>query len=179
MRTTAIVQVEEGWKMNAKTENLHRVLYPRQTVLVTSSFNGHDNVMAADWSTPVSFDPFMVAVSIGKTRHSLELISKSGEFVLSAVPLSLKENAMYAGTHCGREEDKFKQGGIARDKAWKVNAPLLRDAVANFECKVKSEVDAGDHVLFVGEVVEAHVDKNAITRGNKLFNKGGREFLGL
>ncbi len=165
--------------MNAKTENLHHLLYPRQTVLVTSSFGGTDNVMAADWSTPVSFDPFIVAVSIGKTRHSAEVVSKSGEFVLAVPPFSLKEKVLYAGTHCGREEDKFKEGGIAKDKAWKVKAPLLRDAVANLECRVKSEVDAGDHVLFVGEVVEVHVDKNALKEEKRLFNKGGREFLGL
>ena len=35
---------------------------------------------------------------------------------------------------------------------------VLADAVANFECKMESELETGDHVLFVGRVVASHVN---------------------
>ncbi len=165
--------------MNARLENLHHLLYPRQTVMIASSFGGKDNLMVVDWHTPVSFDPFMVAISIGKTRCSLEMVSKSREFVLCVVPHSLEKKVLSCGTTCGRDVDKFEEFELKKDKAWKVKAPLLHDAIANFECKVASEVPAGDHVVFIGEVVEAHVDKVAVKDEKKLFNKGGREFAGL
>lgn len=37
---------------------------------------------------------------------------------------------------------------------------LLTDAVANFECKLVSELETGDHLLFVGEVVAAHMNED-------------------
>ncbi len=38
-------------------------------------------------------------------------------------------------------------------------APLLDDAPAAVECKLTTVVEQGDHHIFVGEVVEAHVNK--------------------
>jgi flavin reductase (DIM6/NTAB) family NADH-FMN oxidoreductase RutF len=36
-------------------------------------------------------------------------------------------------------------------------APLLNDAIAALECRVRDIVETGDHTLFVGEVAGAHV----------------------
>ena len=41
---------------------------------------------------------------------------------------------------------------------------LLADAVANFECRVVSELATGDHVIFVGEVVCSHVHDPPLNR---------------
>ena len=34
----------------------------------------------------------------------------------------------------------------------------LSDAVANFECKLESQMETGDHMLFVGRVVTSHMN---------------------
>jgi len=44
------------------------------------------------------------------------------------------------------------------------NVPLLDGAVANLECKVVHEYDSGDHMIFVGEVVAAHVPDEPIRK---------------
>jgi flavin reductase (DIM6/NTAB) family NADH-FMN oxidoreductase RutF len=33
-------------------------------------------------------------------------------------------------------------------------APLLKGTVANLDCRVRAAHDAGDHVIYVGEVVD-------------------------
>ena len=48
---------------------------------------------------------------------------------------------------------------------------LLSEAVANFECVLETELTTGDHMLFVGRVVAAHV--NADERVARLMNFGG------
>ncbi|MFA6049461.1 MAG: flavin reductase family protein [Candidatus Micrarchaeia archaeon] len=165
--------------MNAREGNLHHLFYPRQTVLVTSHLDGKDNAMVLDWTMPASFDPFMVAIAVGTSRHSCGMILKSEEFVLSIMPLSLKDKALYFGTHSGRDEDKFAATGLAKEKASKVKAPLIRDAIANFECHLSGHVHAGDHVIFVGEVLEARINKTALEKEKKLYNAGNRQFTGL
>ncbi len=41
---------------------------------------------------------------------------------------------------------------------------LLADAVANFECELVGEMDAGDHVIFLGQVVQAHLNEKPLNR---------------
>jgi flavin reductase (DIM6/NTAB) family NADH-FMN oxidoreductase RutF len=36
--------------------------------------------------------------------------------------------------------------------------------VANFECKCVSELETGDHVIFVGEVVQSYVNEQSLNR---------------
>jgi flavin reductase (DIM6/NTAB) family NADH-FMN oxidoreductase RutF len=53
--------------------------------------------------------------------------------------------------------------------ASKVESALLCDAVANFECKLVTELETGDHVIFVGEVICSHVNT---VRFNRLYTVG-------
>ena len=41
---------------------------------------------------------------------------------------------------------------------------LLSDAAASFECVVESEMQSGDHVIFVGRVVASYVNPVPDTR---------------
>ena len=45
-----------------------------------------------------------------------------------------------------------------------VDGVLLANAAASFECIVESEMQSGDHVIFVGTVVASHVNSEATTR---------------
>jgi flavin reductase (DIM6/NTAB) family NADH-FMN oxidoreductase RutF len=47
----------------------------------------------------------------------------------------------------------------AASAASRIGAPILTDAVAAVECRVKHIIEDGDHHIVVGEVVEAHVMK--------------------
>ncbi|MBS3793116.1 flavin reductase, partial [Candidatus Bipolaricaulota bacterium] len=40
-----------------------------------------------------------------------------------------------------------------------VEAPLIEDSVACYECKKRGSFDAGDHTLFLGEIVATHVSE--------------------
>ena len=80
------------------------------------------------------------------------------------------------GTKSGRDCDKLAQTGAATTPACKIDSVLLDDAVANFECKVVGEIETGDHTIFVGEIVAAHVSEEEKRR---LYNLGDFTFSGL
>jgi flavin reductase (DIM6/NTAB) family NADH-FMN oxidoreductase RutF len=61
------------------------------------------------------------------------------------------------GKKSGRDVDKFKLAKLTPKKGVKVNAPLIEESPVSIECKVVKEVEAGDHVWFIGEVLAAHV----------------------
>jgi flavin reductase (DIM6/NTAB) family NADH-FMN oxidoreductase RutF len=63
--------------------------------------------------------------------------------------------------YCGRlaRADKLALRDWTNDR---IGPPLLREALAWFECEVVSELPAGDHVLVVGRVIDGKlVDSEA------------------
>ncbi|NIM14548.1 MAG: flavin reductase family protein, partial [Candidatus Aminicenantes bacterium] len=49
--------------------------------------------------------------------------------------------------------------GLTPVKAKHVKPPLIKECFAHLECKVVNEIPTGDHTIFVGEVVQATVNK--------------------
>jgi flavin reductase (DIM6/NTAB) family NADH-FMN oxidoreductase RutF len=64
--------------------------------------------------------------------------------------------AMYCGTHSGRKVDKFEHTDLIPLPSRIVKPPLIQGAVVNMECRVVGTLKAGDHTIFVGEIVAAY-----------------------
>ncbi len=139
--------------------------YPEQVSLaIAKDPQGKCNPITLGWSTIVSGDPPMMVVAIGKTRYSLEALRTSGEFVLVFPSEHQAEETMLYGTKSGRDTDKLKAASARTEPASVIDCVLLADAVANFECKIVSELEVGDHVIFVGEVVCSHRNEETLNR---------------
>ena len=51
----------------------------------------------------------------------------------------------------------------------------MSDAVANFECKKIAELETGDHVIFVGEIICSHMNPD---KPNRLYTVGAGYKMG-
>ncbi len=142
---------------NIPLTNANRLINHGPTVLITSKLGDKLNIMTVAWQMPVSFKPMLVAVSIGHERFSHKLILESREFVINIPNLEMIKKVLCCGSHSGRDTDKFKTCKLTPLKAQKVNAPLIKECIGNIECKLYSHHEAGDHTIFVGEVVAASV----------------------
>lgn len=145
---------------------------PRQTVLVTCRYEGKDNMITLDWHMPLSFYPMMYAISVGKTRYSLELIRQSGCFVVNFMSKEFEKEVLFCGRHSGKKKDKFKETGLTKEEAEKINCPRMKEALGFLECKVVREIEAGDHLLLMADVVHSGLKK----RGKRLFHLWGDKF---
>lgn len=116
----------------------------------------HDNdvnAFTANWLTQVSFDPPLIAVSVQKDGHSIDLIRASGVFTVAVLPSGSRELAGLLGKPWKRVPDKiFQVEHFYADNG----CPVPAVALGYIECKVLSETDAGDSVVFIAEVVDAH-----------------------
>lgn len=137
-----------------------QVFKPERLVLIVTrdEKNKRYNIMPAGWSMHCSFDPPLIAISIGKTRYTHKLIKQSREFVIAVPNKGMEEIVDFTGSHSGRNVDKLKELGIKTEKAKHVGAPLIKDATLNFECKLWSELETGDHTIFVGEILVAYAN---------------------
>jgi flavin reductase (DIM6/NTAB) family NADH-FMN oxidoreductase RutF len=106
------------------------------------------NAFTAAWIMQVSFDPLLLALSINPQHSSYGLLKGGGAFSVNV----LKKGQLHLAEHYGRPASADKLAGTE----WttdRLGLPLMREALAWFECKVLSEYPAGDHVLVIGKVI--------------------------
>ncbi|MCK5287297.1 MAG: flavin reductase [Thermodesulfovibrionia bacterium] len=136
--------------------------------IVTTKKGDKINGMTAVWVARSSFKPPLVSVSVGKTRYSHDLIKESGVFALNILSKKQIAQGKHFGFKSGRNTDKFKDIEYTTRKT---GSPILKDSAGYFDCKVVNSCDAGDHTIFVGEVLdaEAYEDKTPLLYEHKDF----------
>lgn len=132
---------------------------PARVVLAVTfdTKNNRSDIIALGWKMLTSIQPPMVSISIGKTRYSHQLLNEVGEFVLAFPGEDLAEQVLFCGTNSGRNVDKFKETKLTPVKARSVKPVLIKECVANYECKVTGTLETGDHTIFAGEVLRSWV----------------------
>lgn len=172
---TSIRQAENAMQTHTAYEQAVARRFPEQVAIaIAKDARGNHNPITVSWTMLSSIEPPMMAVAIGKARHSADAVRRSGEFVLSLPSARMKADVLFHGTKSGQEMDKLAECGTKTQPAAKIDSVLLADAVANFECKLESEHETGDHVIFVGRVVAAHMNED--TSVGRLYSLGNEQF---
>ena len=118
------------------------------TVITTRQENGFPRGFTANSFTSVSLDPPLLLVCLAKSAHSLESFIQAKYFAVNV--LSDKQKVV-SGLFASRVPDKF-------DKCeWHPgpnNTPLINECIAQFSCEKENTVDAGDHIILIGRIVD-------------------------
>lgn len=99
----------------------------------------------------VSLEPALVLVCVERSSESHECISASSTFAVNVLEQGRGEGLSRRFSTWG-VEDKFR--GVAY-RAEKTGAPVLEAALAWIDCRVTQTIEAGDHTIFIGEVLDA------------------------
>lgn len=138
-----------------------RLLQSGPIALVTARQRNKANVMVAAWVTNISNDPPMVALAVYPGRFTHDLIEKSGQFALNIPPRPLAERVKKIAETSGEDSDKFVANKLTLYEGKQVNAPLIVECVGHLECGVTEVLRAGNHTLFLAEIVAASADELA------------------
>jgi len=155
---------------------------PTQTILVSCRGNAKDkfssrkilkdNLFVLDWHMQTSFEPFLFAISVGKTRFSHQLIKESRVFAVNFMQYSLKDKVLYCGRRSGEHIDKFNEAGLTKQEAETIDCCRVKESLAFIECEVMQEIETGDHTIFVAKVTKQEEKEP----GKRLFHLGGDNF---
>ena len=139
--------------------------FPEWIVLVVArDAGGKPNLMPAGWGMICSGSPLMVCVAIAHGHYTHKCIEETGEFVFAWAGERQGDLVDYAGSCTGAEVSKFEEFDVPTAPPAATHVPLLIEAAANLECNVHKAVTTGDHTIFVGEVVAAHVPEEPIAK---------------
>ena len=154
-------------------KNPWTALFPCPVVLVTCLDNeGNPNIITLAWVGTVCSEPPIIAVGIRPTRYSYGLIKSNKEFVVNIPTTKILRESDYCGVSSGKNVEKFSETKLTKQKAENVKSPLIKECPVNIECKLKEVIPLGAHDLFLGEIVQVHVDNEILDeKGNIDFKK--------
>ena len=131
------------------------LLEPGPVVLITTRVGEKNNIMTISWTMVMDFTPIF-AITTGPWNYSYSALRESGECVIAIPPVDLIDQVVGVGTCSGADTDKFEKFGLTPVKGKQVRSPLIKECLANIECKVIDIVQK--HNIVVLEGVAAYFD---------------------
>lgn len=127
-------------------------------VLVTTALRGRANIMTMGFHMMVRHAPPVIGCVIGPWDHSHAALVETGECVIAIPTVDLADKVVDIGNCSGRNVDKFERFGLTAEPAAKVGAPLIRECIANIECRLLDDRLSEDYDLFLMEPVAIRYD---------------------
>ncbi len=127
---------------------------------VTARHGREVSIMTANWLTQCSFEPPLLVLAAESDSHSRQLIENSRAFAINLYESGQRDLAGSLGRTFGKHPEKINEAAWAPGPL--TGCPLLDDALAWAECRIVSSLPAGDHILFVAEVVEVGLNREGV-----------------
>lgn len=124
-------------------------------VLVTTHDGKKSNIMTISWTMVVDFTP-QFALTTGAWNYSFAALKKTRECVIAIPTVDMLDQVVGIGTCSGSDTDKFAKFGLTPEPGRIVKAPLIKECLANIECKVIDIV--ARHNIVVLEGVAAYLN---------------------
>lgn len=125
------------------------------TVVTTLDAGGRDVGLTANSFNSVSLDPPLVLWSLNKRSSSMPAFEQAGHFAVHL--LAFGQRAL-SDRFSSRQDDRFEGLTITRGVG---GVPLLEGCAGRFVCRTEYRYEGGDHVIFVGRVLDVQISDRA------------------
>ncbi|PWA12165.1 oxygenase [Pueribacillus theae] len=144
------------------------------TILTTINSIGKPVGLTVNSFASVSLNPQLILWSIDHKADSLESFTKGNYF---AVHMLAGDQQELCNTFARKKIDRFKECH------WTIsenNLPIIEDVFAVLQCKKFKCIEAGDHTILVGEVIDIEVkDKEPALYHRRQFGPIPSEFYSV
>lgn len=141
------------------------------TVVTTVDESGTPLGLTVNSFASVSIDPLLILWSIDKNVSSYEPFSKTDKF---AVHVLADDQADICSLFAMKGTDRF---GSCEWKLSEHNLPIIAGASGVLQCKTFKTIDAGDHTILIGEVIDIkNYKKDPLLYHRRKFGKIPEQF---
>jgi len=137
-----------------KLNKAFTLMEPGPVVLVSTNDGKKNNIMTISWTMVLDFTP-RFAITTGEWNYSFRALKRTKECVIAIPTVDLLDQVVGIGTCSGKDTDKFARFKLTPMPGRMVKAPLIKECLANIECRVVDIVRK--HNIVVLEAVAAHV----------------------
>ena len=140
--------------------------------VMTSASATHYGAATVTWLSQASFKPPLVMAAIRPTSNVFRCLSESGIAAIHILDASQKDIAQRFFSPTSVVDETINGEPFV---AGVTQAPILRNAAAYFECRVRQIVTLGDHAVVIMEVVDAECrhDLSPLTVAASPWSYGG------
>jgi flavin reductase (DIM6/NTAB) family NADH-FMN oxidoreductase RutF len=147
-------------RMPADPEDLRTAMRQWATgvTVVSSCFNDLKHGMTVSSFTSVSLEPPLLLVSLEQVTKTQQLVRQAGFFGVTIMGQHQRE---ISDRFAGRIPDSNDRFTDLPTFTMVSGAPFLSDGLAWFDCKVVATYTAGNHTVYIGEVLEVRINNLA------------------
>lgn len=123
--------------------------------VVTTNTESGTTALTMNAVTSLSLDPPLMLICVAKTAETLPAIKRSGVFCINVLAVGQEEVSNQCAKKGSNKLDLIPHHeGVS-------GAPVIDGALVALECRIAGEMDGGDHVIFVGDVVAGNESEGA------------------
>lgn len=120
------------------------------TVLTMRDAQGKDHGMTATAFSSLSLDPPLVLVCVDRAATMAALLEHATHLAVNLLSAGQEE---VSRRFAEQDRDRFAALPLTRGVE---GLPLISGALAHLQCRIHAHHPGGDHMIVVGEVLEAH-----------------------
>jgi flavin reductase (DIM6/NTAB) family NADH-FMN oxidoreductase RutF len=127
-----------------------------EVYVISASDGERDGAMVATWVMPATLAPDhpRALVALSKASFTLELIRRSGRFVIQLLADTQIDLVPRLGGRSGRDGDKLK--GVKLDRTDE-GVPILEGTCGFAACRLVDAFDTGDRLICLGEIARQEI----------------------
>ena len=125
------------------------------TIVTTVDADDVPAGFTANSFTSVSIDPPLLLVSIAKSAYGCDIFTTARGFAVNILAQDQRElSNQFARAGADKFADQVWHAGIS-------GSPVIDNVVAWFDCEHHEQVDAGDHIILIGRVLQYSYNTHA------------------
>jgi flavin reductase (DIM6/NTAB) family NADH-FMN oxidoreductase RutF len=133
---------------------------PSPAIIAGAIVDGKENYITLGGFGGMSINPPMVYITLNKAHYTNSGIIENGYFSVNVPSTDMVEKTDYVGLVSGRDTDKSSvftsfYGSVK-------TAPMIEECPVNMLCKLYRIVDLPNNDVFIGEIVETHVNADCL-----------------
>ncbi len=155
---------------DAKKNILRKIPYGLYVIGVKDK--GTHHAFTGSWFSQCSLKPPRVMLGVRHGTHSLEMLKEGRVFSVNLLAKTDKKILEQFFKPTPASGNRFGDLGFSLKRT---GTPILDSCIAYLECEVKDIVEAGDHSIVIGEVVEAEIlkEEHPLVMGDTPWHYGG------
>ncbi len=124
--------------------------------VVTMHADGDDHGMTVNSFASVSLDPPLVLYNADKDTTSHDFTARAENY---AVNILAADQEYLSNRFAGQQEEMESPFGDLETHREETGALVFDDAIAYADCELRESHEAGDHTIYVGEVVSLELQR--------------------
>lgn len=123
------------------------------TIITTIDAEGVPSGLTVNSFASVSLDPLLVLWCLDRRSASLDVFQQSQGFAVHVLAADQEE---LCWAFAGKDPDRFSKANWSLSNN---NLPVISGSLGVMECKTVQQIDAGDHVIFIGQIIDINKEE--------------------